>query len=67
MIVDALLEAEPHMKIAERIFDPKRFVWLTDGILTEIQASTSPVSTSFPFVSSLVEIEIMVYVSSGTC
>ncbi|KAK7696469.1 hypothetical protein QCA50_001126 [Cerrena zonata] len=42
MIVDALLSAEPHMKIAERIHDMKRFVWLTDSILTEIQASTAP-------------------------
>ncbi|CAL1701912.1 unnamed protein product [Somion occarium] len=42
MIVDTLLAAEQHMKIAERIRDPKRYVYLTESILTEIQASTAP-------------------------
>lgn len=53
MIVDALLSADPHMKIAERIHDMKRFVWLTDGILTEIQASTAPVRILYCFLCPL--------------
>jgi hypothetical protein len=45
MIVDALLLAEPHLKIAERIRDPKKFLYLTDSIMDRIQESTEPVSS----------------------
>ncbi|EKM58979.1 uncharacterized protein PHACADRAFT_249122 [Phanerochaete carnosa HHB-10118-sp] len=42
MIIDALLEAEPYMHIAEQIEDPKRYVHLTDDIKLRIQATTCP-------------------------
>ncbi|KAJ2929353.1 hypothetical protein H1R20_g7742, partial [Candolleomyces eurysporus] len=42
MIVDALLLAEPYMKIAERVFDPERFLYLNDYILNEIERSKAP-------------------------
>ncbi|KAG5637909.1 hypothetical protein H0H81_002737 [Sphagnurus paluster] len=42
MIIDALLEAEPHMKIAERVYDPKRYLHLTDNIMLQIEASEDP-------------------------
>lgn len=43
MIIDALLAAEPHMKFARYIFDPKRYLHLTDDIRIRIEASESPV------------------------
>lgn len=44
MIVDAMLAAEPHLKIASNIGDPKKYLGLTDDIRTEIQRSQAPVS-----------------------
>jgi dihydrodipicolinate synthase/N-acetylneuraminate lyase len=44
MMVDAMLAAEPYLKIASQIYDPKRYVGLTDDIRTEIQRSQAPVS-----------------------
>jgi len=43
MIVDALLSADPYMKIVERIFDPKKYLHLTDDIMARIQSSEEPV------------------------
>ena len=43
MIVDALTAADPHLKIAQRIFDPDQYVNLSDHIMTEIESSKSPV------------------------
>ncbi|KAK0455724.1 uncharacterized protein EV420DRAFT_1621251 [Desarmillaria tabescens] len=37
MIIDALLLAEPHLKIASRVFDPEKFTYLTDDIMTQIE------------------------------
>ena len=48
MIIDALLAAEPHMKFARDIFDPKRYLYLTDDIRTRIEASERPVSHRMP-------------------
>ncbi|KAE9406824.1 hypothetical protein BT96DRAFT_987093 [Gymnopus androsaceus JB14] len=42
MIVDALMLAEPYLNIAERIKDPKEFLWLTDDLMQEIQKSRDP-------------------------
>ncbi|KAG6839922.1 hypothetical protein C0991_010332 [Blastosporella zonata] len=42
MIIDALLAAEPFKKIAERVFQPDRYLYLTDQIMGEIEASTEP-------------------------
>ncbi|TDL18439.1 HD-domain/PDEase-like protein [Rickenella mellea] len=42
MIVDALMLAEPTMKIAEQIMDPRRYVYLTDDIMLEIEKSEQP-------------------------
>lgn len=39
MIIDGLMAAEPHMKIADRIFNPSKFLYLTDDILYRIQSS----------------------------
>ena len=44
MMVDALLAAEPYLKIAGQIDDPKKYLGLTDDIRTEIQRSQAPVS-----------------------
>lgn len=44
MIVDALLAADPVLKISERIDDPAKYLYLTDGILQEIEQSTDPVT-----------------------
>ena len=44
MIVDAMLLAEPYLKIASHINDPKKYLGLTDDIRTEIQRSQAPVS-----------------------
>ena len=48
MIVDALVEAEPVMKIAGRLEDPKKYLHLTDHIQTEIEASEDPVCALSP-------------------
>jgi hypothetical protein len=45
MIVDAMLAAEPYLKIAGHINDPKKYLGLTDDIKTEIQHSQAPVGT----------------------
>ncbi|KAG7441654.1 HD-domain/PDEase-like protein [Guyanagaster necrorhizus] len=37
MIVDALLLAEPYLQIATRVFDPAKFTYLTDDIMTQIE------------------------------
>lgn len=42
MFIDAMLAAEPYLKIAEQIDDPKKFLGLTDDIRTEIQRSQAP-------------------------
>ncbi|OCH87676.1 HD-domain/PDEase-like protein [Obba rivulosa] len=39
MLVDALLTAEPYMRIAQRIFDPRKFLFLTDNIKAIIESS----------------------------
>jgi len=46
MIVEAMLAAEPYLKIASCITDPKKYLGLTDDIRTEIQRSQAPVSTN---------------------
>ena len=46
MVIDALLEAEPHLKIAKLVENPKRYVHLTDNLLNTIEASTDKVSLS---------------------
>ncbi|CDO76374.1 hypothetical protein BN946_scf185011.g38 [Trametes cinnabarina] len=42
MIVDALTKAEPVMHIAHRLENPKEYLYLTDYIQTEIEASKDP-------------------------
>ncbi|KAH9887730.1 HD-domain/PDEase-like protein [Cubamyces lactineus] len=42
MIVDALMKAEPVMHIAHRLEDPKEYLYLTDAIQLEIEASKDP-------------------------
>ena len=44
MIIDALLAAEPHMHIAQQVFKPEKYVYLTDDIMPRIESSTEPVS-----------------------
>lgn len=43
MIVDALISAEPTLKIASQVYEPTRFLYLTDHVLTRIESSTEPV------------------------
>jgi HD superfamily phosphohydrolase len=42
MVVDALLEADPVFKFTEVIFDPNRYVNMTDSLLTHIELSKNP-------------------------
>ncbi|KAJ7705829.1 hypothetical protein B0H14DRAFT_3027083 [Mycena olivaceomarginata] len=42
MIVDALVLAEPHLKIADRVLIPKKFLYLTDDLMPRIEASEEP-------------------------
>ena len=44
MIIDALILAEPHMKIAHRVFQPDKYLHLTDEIMGWIEANEDPVS-----------------------
>ena len=48
MIIDALLAADPHMKIAEQVDKPEKYVYLTDDIMPTIERSEGPVSTVIP-------------------
>ncbi|KAG5350405.1 hypothetical protein C0989_011193 [Termitomyces sp. Mn162] len=42
MIIDGLLAAEPHLKIANRVDDPRKYLYLTDDIMGRIEESTDP-------------------------
>ncbi|KAK7053755.1 glycoside hydrolase family 3 protein [Favolaschia claudopus] len=42
MIVDALVAAEPYLKIADQVEDPEKFLFLTDDIMHEVRRSTAP-------------------------
>ncbi|EIW62271.1 HD-domain/PDEase-like protein [Trametes versicolor FP-101664 SS1] len=42
MIVDGLTKAEPVMHIAKRLENPREYLYLTDHIMTEIEASKDP-------------------------
>ncbi|KAF9457401.1 hypothetical protein BDZ94DRAFT_233579 [Collybia nuda] len=42
MIIDGLLAAEPILKIAERVFQPERYLHLTDNIMPQIEADPNP-------------------------
>ncbi|KAI8475842.1 MAG: hypothetical protein J3K34DRAFT_517015 [Monoraphidium minutum] len=42
LVVDAMLEANPVMRIEERFDDPEAFLGLTDGIILEIRNSSDP-------------------------
>ena len=45
MIVDALISADPVLKIAQAIWKPEQFLYLTDDIKTRVEMSTEPVSS----------------------
>ncbi|EPZ36023.1 HD phosphohydrolase domain-containing protein [Rozella allomycis CSF55] len=42
MIIDAMLAADPVMRISKAMEDPMEYVYLTDGILREIERSKNP-------------------------
>ncbi|KAI0062281.1 HD-domain/PDEase-like protein [Artomyces pyxidatus] len=42
MLIDAIMAAESHLKIADRISDPKKYLGLTDDIMTLIEHSEDP-------------------------
>lgn len=48
MVVDALLEAEPYLKIANLVENPKHYVYLTDNLLNKIEESTEKVRSPHP-------------------
>jgi hypothetical protein len=50
MIVDALVLAEPHLKIADRVLIPKKFLYLTDDLMPRIEASEEPVRPVQPSI-----------------
>lgn len=43
MVIDALLQAEPYLKIADYVENPKRYVYLTENLLNNIEESTAKV------------------------
>jgi hypothetical protein len=49
MIVDGLILADPHLKIADRIEIPKKFVHLTDDIMNRIEDTEDPVRPVQPY------------------
>lgn len=44
MVVDALIAADPILKLSEKIDNPDQYLYLTDSVLEEIERSTHPVS-----------------------
>jgi deoxynucleoside triphosphate triphosphohydrolase SAMHD1 len=42
MVVDTFLAADPILDISSRIYDPERYLYLTDSILEEIERSIDP-------------------------
>ncbi|KZO99607.1 hypothetical protein CALVIDRAFT_350846 [Calocera viscosa TUFC12733] len=42
MIVDALVKADPVLKLVEQTKDPRRLLYLTDSIVEEVEKSTDP-------------------------
>ena len=46
MIIDGLLLAKPHLKIADQIGDPNRYLYLPDDIMPRIEMSEDPVRCS---------------------
>lgn len=50
MIIDALILAEPHLKIANQIQDPQRYLYLTDDIMPRIEMSEDPVRHQFNYL-----------------
>ena len=63
MIVDAMLAAEPYLKIASHINDPKKYLGLTDDIRTEIQRSQAPVSTD---ISDSLPVQTIIHCSRNS-
>jgi deoxynucleoside triphosphate triphosphohydrolase SAMHD1 len=55
MMVDAMLAAEPYLNISSQIYDPRKYLELTDDIRTEIQRSQAPVSTYVFRISSALD------------
>lgn len=43
MVIDALLAANPVMKIAQRVFNTEEYLTLTDDIMPQIESTTDPV------------------------
>ena len=43
MITDALILAEPYLKISDQIRDPNKYLYLTDHIMSQIEMSDIPV------------------------
>ena len=43
MIIDALILAEPYLKIADQIRDPNKYLYLTDDVMPRIEMSDNPV------------------------
>jgi hypothetical protein len=52
MIIDGLLAAEPHLGIAKRVYDPKKYLHLTDNIMPRIEETTDPVRLPIPTPTS---------------
>ncbi|KAJ1986013.1 hypothetical protein H4R33_003607 [Dimargaris cristalligena] len=42
MLVDALVKAEPYLKLTEALHDPERYLYLTDDILRDVERSAIP-------------------------
>jgi len=59
MIVDALLAAEPALKFANHINNPKKFLYLTDHIMSEILSSDKPVGQYRHFFLPLILIYLL--------
>ncbi len=44
MIVEALIAADPVYKISDAIDDPRKYLYITDSIIEDIERNPDPVS-----------------------
>lgn len=44
MLVDALVAADPILKLSDTIYDAEKYLFVTDSVVEEIERSTNPVS-----------------------
>lgn len=65
MITDALIAADPVLKLSETIFSPQDYLHVTDHVLTEIEKSKDPVCFSWLFniyiYNHIIYVQLLLY------